>query len=343
MNKQKAMMDALMGTARNVAEKDKTGDEFKGDDICKHFLVGFCPDHSFGKLLQKERNPLDNRPLMPAPCTMTHSAVMKADFEKHAKAESFRREYEDSLLKRLQEIVADMDRMILIGKPKCAPQEKYMRFIGDPRIAAQRTILKEEKDRLTSEVVRRGEAGDVVGAQDAADKIKECITQIDLIELKHTVDFPGEECCPVCSFRYLKGEKTPSKDLSGYVWQEDHVSNKSHKAYLEIRDRFEKLRAKKKERQSEPKKAKSRSRSRSKHSRDRDQGRGDSDRRGGDRRDDNRRRDRSSDKGRDNDRGYDRGGRRDSDSRRDSDRDRRNDRSDRGDRGRSRGRDRDRR
>merc|ERR1719482_868995 len=101
-----------MGTHRDKSEKDKTGEEFRESSICKHFLVGFCPDSTYGKMLQKERNPLDQRPNAPVPCTKQHSVAMRADFEKHAKADFYRRQYEDSLLKRLDDIVGDCDRMI---------------------------------------------------------------------------------------------------------------------------------------------------------------------------------------------------------------------------------------
>merc|ERR1719506_373599 len=231
-------------------------------------------------MLQKERNPLDHRPLAPIPCTINHPAAMKIEFEKHPKSESLRRDYEDSLLKRLENIVSDVDRMIAITKPKCKPKEAYMRPIGDPRVAAQREILKEEKDKLTSEAVRLGEAGDVSGSQRVTDKIKECIRQTELIESKHTVDFPGEECCPVCCFRYLKGERPANvnTEISAYVWETEHKNDpnsKSHKAYVEIREWLEKLRSKKKERQLEEKKPKSRSRSRRGRSNDREKSPGD--------------------------------------------------------------------
>ena len=47
MNKQKAMMDALMGACRDTSRKDKTGEEFADGENCKHYLIGFCPDGLF--------------------------------------------------------------------------------------------------------------------------------------------------------------------------------------------------------------------------------------------------------------------------------------------------------
>merc|ERR1719375_1843873 len=99
------MMDALMGIHRDKAAKDKTGTEFADKTICKHHLVGFCPDGLIGKQVQRDRNPMDVTDTMPVPCTKTHSSAMRAEFEKHKDTEKYRWEYENSLFRRLQEIV----------------------------------------------------------------------------------------------------------------------------------------------------------------------------------------------------------------------------------------------
>merc|ERR1719329_360835 len=100
MNKQKALLDSLMGTHRDKRASEKTGEEFRDKSICKNFLVGFCPDHRFGVMLTKERNPLDQRPLAPVRCTLEHPVAMKTQFEQHPKSESYRRDWEDALLRR---------------------------------------------------------------------------------------------------------------------------------------------------------------------------------------------------------------------------------------------------
>merc|ERR1719375_1858126 len=100
------MMDALMGIHRDKAAKDKTGTEFADKTICKHHLVGFCPDGLIGKQVVKDRNPMDVTDTMPVPCTKTHSNAMKTEFEAYTESQKYRRDYEDSLLRRLEEIVS---------------------------------------------------------------------------------------------------------------------------------------------------------------------------------------------------------------------------------------------
>merc|ERR1711879_254721 len=135
-------------------------------------------------------------------------------------------------------------------------------------------------------------------------------------------DFPGEECCEICSVRYLKGAKRFDTDrgVSGYHYEEGHGESKMHTGYKLVREKHAELKAKLKERevsQKQPERSKEPSRSRSGR---RDARRGDGGRKdGGQNRSRGRNRSRSRDRsrGRNRSRGRDdRDGRgRDRDSR----------------------------
>jgi len=267
-------MDKLMGIGRDKSEKDKTGDEFNDKSICKHYLVGFCPDGLIGKRVQKDRNPMDVTPTMPVPCTKTHSNAMKEQFEKHPEPEKYRREYEASLLRRLEEIVSECDRRVFFGKKKCTPPKDPEFKLTDAKLERVYKEYKAEKDELTKQVVVKGEAGDVKGAQEIADEIRICNKKIDVIVETHTDSFPGEGCCDVCAGVFLLGPKRHythgQKDFTGWVSEEEHPKDKTHLAYVEIREWLTKCREKRKETEANSKRRDSSSKRRRSGSRSRD-------------------------------------------------------------------------
>jgi len=55
------------------------------------------------------------------PCKKTHSLGLKDEFEKHAKTEIYRKEYEDSLIRRLEDIVSEVDKRVSVEKPPMGP------------------------------------------------------------------------------------------------------------------------------------------------------------------------------------------------------------------------------
>lgn len=270
-------MDKLMGIGRDKAEKDKTGDEFSDKSICKHHLVGFCPDGLIGKRVQKDRNPMDVTPTMPVPCTLTHSNAMKEQYEKHPKPDKYRKEYEGSLLRRLEEIVSECDRRVFFGKKKCTPPKEPEFKLSDTKLEKVYKEYKAEKDELTKQCVVKGEAGDVKGAQEVADEIRITQKKIDVIVETHTDSFPGEGCCDVCAGVYLLGPKRyythGQKDFTGWVSEEEHPKDKTHMAYVEIREWLAKCRDQRKEDDGNGKRsdaAGQRRRSQSRRSRSRD-------------------------------------------------------------------------
>lgn len=250
MNKQKAMMDKLMGISRDKAASEKTGLEFNDPVICKHHLTGFCPDGLIGRQVQKDRNPLDVTDTMPVPCTKTHSNAMKAEFEVHADVEKWRKKYEASLLRRLEEIVSECDRRVFFGKKKCEPTREPEFKLPDSKLEAIYVQYKAEKDAFTKEAADKGEAGDVAGSQAAIEEVKIAQKKIDVIVETHTEAFPGEGCCDICATKYLLGPKRVythgQKDFTGWISEEEHPKDKTHLAYVEIREWLVKLQEKSK-------------------------------------------------------------------------------------------------
>ncbi|OLQ09043.1 hypothetical protein AK812_SmicGene7396 [Symbiodinium microadriaticum] len=74
MNRNKALLDALMGANRDASKKDKLNSEpeFKKDEYCKSFLVGYCPGKTLGREVESLRAEFDPKSVIP-PCNKLHS------------------------------------------------------------------------------------------------------------------------------------------------------------------------------------------------------------------------------------------------------------------------------
>mmetsp|Transcript_5231 Transcript_5231/g.8955 ORF Transcript_5231/g.8955 Transcript_5231/m.8955 type:complete len:286 (+) Transcript_5231:131-988(+) len=99
MNRNKALLDALMGTNRNTSKKNKADGEpeFKKDDYCKFFLVGYCPGKTLGREIESMRAEFDPKSVI-APCNKLHSIGVREEFKSHKDYQKYKRRYEDDLL-----------------------------------------------------------------------------------------------------------------------------------------------------------------------------------------------------------------------------------------------------
>lgn len=298
-----------MGPSRNKSAKNRTGEDFKESNVCKHFLVGFCPSAMLGK--KAEHVPR---------CAGLHSLALKEELEKHPDSAKHRKEYEEAFFNKLEQICADADTRASKEKRKARPHEIITKLPEHLKIKVQ-VYEEARRDRL-KEAEEKGKAGDVEGSQMAMRSAEQALKDINGINKAHTQEFPGEGVCEACGVRYLLG----GKDVTGYerlrdgdIWEDDHYVSKAHEGYVQIRQKLAEMRKARREGTDEKavsggdrKRSRSRGRDKEKEkergdrdrkSRDRDgdrdrdrdrdkkQGDRDRDRRGGDR--DRRRRSRS--------------------------------------------------
>ncbi|CAK8991252.1 unnamed protein product [Durusdinium trenchii] len=87
------------GTNRDVSKKGKVNGEpeFKKDDYCKFFLVGYCPGKTLGREIESLRAEFDPKSVI-APCNKLHSIGVREEFKAHKDYEKYKRRYEDDLL-----------------------------------------------------------------------------------------------------------------------------------------------------------------------------------------------------------------------------------------------------
>merc|ERR1711879_571649 len=164
-NKQKAMLDALMGPSRNKAAHERTGEDFMEENVCKHYLVGYCPDSALGKLCEMQLETVTRNPLRPQPCAKTHSSGLKAELEKHPYSAQHQSQYEESLLKRMEQIADEAAQRTHIEKRKCRPRETVIKL--DDRLKRRESEYKKELQDHMASAKAKGELGDVAGSQEA--------------------------------------------------------------------------------------------------------------------------------------------------------------------------------
>ena len=93
-------LNALMGTDRDAPLKEQLlkRKHFDDNEICKYFLLGFCPQELFPFLKN-----------FGGRCPKVHDNNCKINFENSLHRESFQVKYEGMLLDFLKRIVADID------------------------------------------------------------------------------------------------------------------------------------------------------------------------------------------------------------------------------------------
>eukprot|EP00933_Yihiella_yeosuensis_P071479 TRINITY_DN79686_c0_g1_i1.p1 TRINITY_DN79686_c0_g1~~TRINITY_DN79686_c0_g1_i1.p1 ORF type:complete len:315 (-),score=71.06 TRINITY_DN79686_c0_g1_i1:130-1074(-) len=119
MNKNKALLDSLMGPGRDISKKDKRNSEpeFKGEGVCKDYLVGYCPHKALGKLIKSYRAEFDRESII-QPCTKLHSIGLKQEFLAHKDYEKYKRKYEESLARFLEKAVDEVEAKVAHEKRK---------------------------------------------------------------------------------------------------------------------------------------------------------------------------------------------------------------------------------
>ncbi|CAE8634089.1 unnamed protein product, partial [Polarella glacialis] len=112
MNRNKALLDSLMGPSRNVSKKDKGSEpEFLRDDVCKSFLIGYCPDHALAKKIEEGRAEFDRESIL-RPCTKIHAIGLREEFKAHKDCEKYKGKYEESLYKLVQKAVDEVESKV---------------------------------------------------------------------------------------------------------------------------------------------------------------------------------------------------------------------------------------
>jgi len=294
------LLDSLMGPSRDKSrEENQTTDGWKESNVCKRYLVGFCPnsaqDNWFHNTRRKDMNV----------CTKIHSDRLKKDFEEHPDRAKYQSEYERDFLNFLEGIVREADAWIARENGNVTGNVTKI----PPTVRAKISELKAQSEHLMRHAEEAADKNEFAASKRSLELADIINKEIDDLKEKHSFVSTGEAVCDICGVRCKPDEEAA------------HRAGRLHEGYTNIRAKVKDLREKIRSQPAETGNKRWAERD--------DRGRRDDDReRDRDRRDRDRRREADSDRGRRRDRSRSRG--RDRSCSRDRDRDR--------DRGRDRGR-----
>ncbi|KAK1431588.1 hypothetical protein QVD17_08048 [Tagetes erecta] len=305
MDAQRALLDELMGSARNLTEEERRGHkEISWDDreVCGFYMVKFCPHDLF----VNTRSDL-------GPCPKIHDPKLKESFESSPRHDSYVPRFEADLANFCERLVMDLDRRVRRGRERLVQEVEVPPPPPVPvEKSEQLSVLEEKIKNLLESVEALGEAGKV-------DEAEALMRKVDLLNIEKTaltlqpqngkVAMLAQEkkmaLCETCGSFLIANdalERTQS-----------HVTGKQHIGYGMVRDfiseyKEAKEKAREEERLAREKEAEERRKQREKETEGRNRNRsGSADRDSNrDRRDRERSRDRNIRGNRDTGRGSDR-------------------------------------
>jgi hypothetical protein len=158
-----ALLDELMGKYRNVAPGANVSQvHFEDEDVCKHFLVSFCPHELF----------VNTRADL-GPCLKSHDEALKLKYQKSSRYG--RLGYEEDFERFLRNMLSDVDRKIRRGQERLKLTQN-----GD---APQKTPLQMKQERVEqlreqiNTMIKQAEAmGEEGRIEEAQSTLAECET-----------------------------------------------------------------------------------------------------------------------------------------------------------------------
>ncbi|EYC07636.1 hypothetical protein Y032_0069g328 [Ancylostoma ceylanicum] len=234
-NAMAAMLDELMGPKRNVELGKDTKVTFDDPDICKYYIVGFCPHDMF----------VNTKADLGA-CPRVHDDNLRLEYPKSDKFEKLG--FEREFLKFLSRLDEDNQRRIRKNLEKLKANEENgqkkedLRKLRDEQEIAR---IDGEIKLCMAEAEKAGEEGLVTKCQELVDKIEQLEKQKTAVEerLNNTATIPPPidesaikvmEVCEVCGSMLIKND--------AQCRVEEHLSGKMHMGFSKIKVTIEELR-----------------------------------------------------------------------------------------------------
>lgn len=228
MQDARALLDSLMGPSRDKGlEEQQKGDGWKEKNVCKRYLVGFCPNSAQDNWFRNTRR----KDI--AVCEKVHSDRLRADFQKHRDYEKFRLEYEREFLNFLEGLVREADAWIAREQSNCAAPGKVTKMPAKVRQNVEE--LKEASEKLMRQAEDLAEKGLVAESKLALEMSNEKKAEAKEIKEKHTYQSEGERVCQICGVRCNPDEPA---DFQA------HLDGRLHEGYSKIREEVKQLRDK---------------------------------------------------------------------------------------------------
>ena len=227
-------LDNLMGKDRNLPLREQLirKKHFDDPDVCKFFLIGFCPHELFQHV--KSSNIGE--------CHYRHDQQFKISFESDPKREYYQTKYEESLISFLESITSEVDYKM----KRCL--ERIEAPLPDQVVNKEIQEEIEQLDQQITEKIKQAEHLGEIGMIDDSEKLMKEIEQIKVQRnlLTNTKEYPAiykdrqMKVCEIC------GALQSAQDNEKRI--QTHKEGKIHSAYLKIRQYLDLLRKKRMER-----------------------------------------------------------------------------------------------
>ena len=228
-------LDNLMGKDRNLPIKEQIlkKKHFDDPDVCKFFLIGFCPHELFTYV--KSSNIGE--------CRYRHDQQFKIGFESDPNREYYQIKYEDSLISFLESITSELDMKIkrCLERIELPPPEQVLN--KDAQI---------EIENLNKEITEKIKEAEHLGEIGLIDQSEKLMKEIEQIKIQRNLLTNTKEHAAIYKDRQMKvceicGALQSAIDNEKRI--QTHKEGKIHSAYLKIRQYLDLLRKKRIERQ----------------------------------------------------------------------------------------------
>ncbi|KAJ1913965.1 splicing factor [Mycoemilia scoparia] len=202
----------------------QTVKDFKKSEVCKNYLVNFCP-----KLL------FTNTKADLGPCNLVHDDKLK---EAYAESEDYQRlGYEEEFYAHLSQILNDLDRRIRRATNRVTAEADEKLLNPRKEEKEEKAVMLEEKIKaLMTKIEEAGEEGRVEEAESLTAQVEKL--QADLENVRERIDsinpmFKNEkrlEVCDVCGALLVPNDASKRLDA--------HIEGKQHQGFIRIREAF---------------------------------------------------------------------------------------------------------
>lgn len=224
----RAMLDQLMGTARNGPEEGvaSKGIRFTDGRVCKSYLTACCPH----EILASTRMDLGE-------CSKIHDLALRADYETASKAKDYF--YDVDAYEHLKSFIDDCDRRTELQKKRLAETQE--------ELSAEVTSKMEKVHALQESIAVKLAAAEEAGAAGKVEESMKLLEEVeDLKKKKVGADQEYRNSMPASSYQQQK--LRVCEICSAYLGIHDndrrladHFGGKLHLGFIKIREKLAEL------------------------------------------------------------------------------------------------------
>ncbi|XP_073388022.1 uncharacterized protein [Physcomitrium patens] len=171
---QRALLDELMGTARDLTAEERKGHcEMQWDDplVCTCFLVNFCPHDLF----VNTKSDL-------GPCPKIHDPKLKESYQQSTRHDNYVPRFEAQLFQFCEKLVQDLDRKVRRGRERLAQDANTSTMLMP--ISTEKSDLLVNIEESIKKLLEKIEVFGEVGQVDEAEAL---MKKVDMLNMEKAI------------------------------------------------------------------------------------------------------------------------------------------------------------